>query len=69
MKNKLSMIISMVIFGTIGIFVEFIGFPSGFVASFRGIVGAVLIVFAMLIKGNKPDFVVLKKKLWLLILS
>lgn len=69
MKNKLSMIISMVIFGTIGIFVEFIGLPSGFIASFRGLVGAILIVFAMLVRGNKPDFKVLKKKLWLLILS
>lgn len=46
MKNKLSMIISMVIFGTIGIFVEFIGLPSGFIASFRGLVGAVLIMCA-----------------------
>ncbi len=69
MKNKLSMIISMVIFGTIGIFVEFIGLPSGFIASFRGIVGAILIVIAMLIKGSKPNFKVLKKKLWLLLLS
>ncbi len=63
------MVISMVIFGTIGIFVEIIGLPSGFIAAFRGIVGAILIVAAMLIKGNKPDFKVLKKKLWLLILS
>jgi RarD protein len=69
MKNKLSMIISMVIFGTIGIFVELMGLPSGFVASFRGIVGAILIVAVMLIRGNKPNFKALKKKLWLLLLS
>lgn len=69
MKGELSMIISMVIFGTIGIFVEFIGLPSGFIASFRGIVGALLILLAMLIKGQKPDLNILKKKLWLLILS
>ncbi len=69
MKGKLSMVISMVIFGTIGIFVEFIGLPSGFIASFRGIVGALLILLAMLVKGVKPNFKALKKKLWLLILS
>lgn len=69
MKDKLSMIISMVIFGTIGIFVEFIALPSGVIASFRGVAGALVIISVMLFKGHKPNFEILRKKLWLLLLS
>lgn len=69
MKDKLSMILSMVIFGTIGIFVELIALPSGLIAAFRGITGALVILIVMLLKGHKPDIKNIKKKLWLLILS
>lgn len=69
MKDKLSMILSMVIFGTIGIFVELIALPSGLIAAFRGITGALVILIVMLLKKHKPDFENIKKKLWLLILS
>lgn len=69
MKDKLLMIISMVIFGTIGIFVQYIALPSGVIASFRGITGALVITGVMLLKRHKPDFQVLKKKIWLLIIS
>lgn len=69
MRDKLSMILSMVIFGTIGIFVEFISLPSGVIAAFRGIAGALVIISVMLFKKYKPDIKILKKKLWLLILS
>jgi RarD protein len=69
LKEKLSMILSMVIFGTIGIFVELIALPSGLIAAFRGITGAIVILMVMLIKKHKPNFANLKKKLWLLILS
>ena len=47
MKEKVSMILSMVIFGTIGIFVEYISMPTGFIASVRGIVGALVILAVM----------------------
>ncbi len=69
MKDKFSMILSMAIFGTIGIFVELIALPSGLIASFRGIVGAVVILLVMLISGRKPDFSAIKSKWWLLVLS
>ena len=59
----------MIIFGTIGIFVELIALPSGLIAAFRGITGALVILIVMLLKRHKPDFVNIKKKLWLLILS
>ena len=53
LKEKLSMILSMVIFGTIGIFVELIALPSGLIATFRGITGALVILMVMLIKKHR----------------
>ena len=69
MKEKLSMILSMVIFGTIGIFVKYIGLPSGLIASARGITGAVVIILVMLITKHKPDIKSVIKKLPVLISS
>ena len=69
MKEKLSMILSMVIFGTIGIFVKYIGLPSGLIASARGITGAVVIILVMLITKHKPDIKSVIKKLPVLIAS
>ena len=69
MKEKISMITSMVIFGTIGIFVSYIGLPSGVVAAFRGITGAVVILIVMLLTGRKVDFKKVKKKLPVLLAS
>ncbi len=69
MKDKLSMILSMVVFGTIGIFVEYIDMPSGFIAAARGIIGALVILVVMLIKGHKTDFKKLSKKLPVLLAS
>lgn len=69
MKEKLSMILSMVIFGTIGIFVKYIGLPSGLIAAARGITGAVVIILVMLITKHKPDIKSVIKKLPVLIAS
>ncbi len=69
MKEKLSMILSMVIFGTIGIFVKYIGLPSGLIAAARGITGAVVIILVMLITKHKPDIKGVIKKLPVLIAS
>ncbi|MBE6802489.1 MAG: DMT family transporter [Ruminococcaceae bacterium] len=69
MKEKLSMILSMVVFGTIGIFVEYINMPSGFIAAARGIIGASVILAVMLITGHKTNFKKLSKKLTVLLAS
>ena len=63
------MIISMVIFGTIGIFVEYINMPSGVIASVRGIIGALVILGVMLVKKHRTDFKKLSKKLPVLLAS
>lgn len=59
----------MTIFGTIGVFSRFVPFPSGFVASVRGLVGVVFLVLFCLLTRHKISFRGLKKKLPLLILS
>ncbi len=69
MKDKISMILSMVVFGTIGIFVKYIALPSGVIAAFRGIVGALVILSVMLLTGRKVDFKKIKKKLTVLLAS
>lgn len=69
MNSKLSMIASMIIFGTIGIFVEYIAMPSGVIAAFRGIVGMLVLVIAMAVSKNKPDKAVIKKRLPVIIAS
>lgn len=69
MNSRLSMIASMVIFGTIGIFVEFISMPSGLIAAFRGIVGMAVLLITMAVTKRKPDKAVIKKRLWVIIFS
>ena len=59
----------MIIFGTVGIFVRNIGLPSGSVAFFRGIIGAVFLCAIMLIKGRKFDLTAIRKNLALLAAS
>ena len=69
MNAKLSMIASMIIFGTIGIFVEYIAMPSGVIAAFRGIVGMLVLLITMAVGKKKPDRAAIKKRLPVIILS
>ena len=69
MIAKLKLITSMLIFGTIGIFVEYIDLPSGFIAFVRGAIGAIcLLGFALIAKKgiSKGE---IRKNLVLLIIS
>ncbi len=58
---KLKMIISMAIFGTIGIFVKFIDVPSSLVAVCRGFTGALFLCIFMLATGKKISFSHIRK--------
>ncbi len=69
MNAKLSMVLSMLIFGTVGIFVKYINMPSGIIAMVRGLVGMVIIIAVMLLTRQKVNFKAIKSKLFLLILS
>lgn len=63
------LIISYVIFGTIGLFVRGIPLPSSVIAAFRGIVGAVLIFLFMLLTRRKVSLAEIKSNGGLLFFS
>ena len=69
MGAKLKIIISMAIFGTIGIFVKNIGLSSGEIALFRAIIAAVVISIYKLINGKKILYSEIKKDLPILFVS
>lgn len=66
---KASLILAMVIFGTIGIFRKYIPLPSGIVACVRGILGVAFLLVFIKIKKIKMDREAIKKYLWILLVS
>ncbi len=73
MKKSLSartmLIVSMTVFGTIGLFVRNIPLPSGEIALYRAVMAAILIGFFLLVTKQKIPFSKIKKEVPLLILS
>ncbi len=73
MKKVLSartmLIVSMTIFGTIGLFVRNIPLPSGEIALYRAVLAAMLIGTFLLVTKQKIPFEKIKKEIPLLILS
>lgn len=69
LKAKIYLIISMLIFGTIGIFVRYIPFSSAEIAFFRGAIGATFLAVILALKGEKIKGEALKKSLPILCLS
>lgn len=67
--EKLKLITSMCIFGTIGIFVRNIPLPSSIIAFARGLVGMLFLLAVMLIKKEPVSIRDIKKNLLWLILS
>ena len=66
---KASLILAMVIFGTIGIFRKYIPLPSGIVACARGLLGVVFLLVFIKIKKIKMAREAIKKHLWILLVS
>ena len=71
--NKFSalfmLILSMVIFGTVGIFRRWIPLPSGTLAFYRGVIGAAVLSIPAIITRKKSEPGVIKKNLPLLLVS
>ncbi|MBE6569807.1 MAG: EamA/RhaT family transporter [Ruminococcaceae bacterium] len=67
--SKIKLITAMLIFGTIGVFVKFIPFPSPVLAFCRGIIGALFLLAAMYLSHKKPDWGAIRRNLVLLIVS
>ena len=68
-KAKASLIFSMFIFGTIGIFRKYITLSSGLIAISRGYIGALFLILMILIKKDKISFKAIKSNLFYLCLS
>ena len=66
---KVSLILSMVIFGTIGIFRKYIPLSSGIVACVRGILGVAFLMGFIKLKKIKMDREAIKKHLKILLIS
>ena len=69
MNGKLKILISMAIFGTVGIFVRFIPMASAAIAFCRGVLGCVFLLLLMLLTGKKPNLNQIKENGWILALS
>ncbi len=66
---KIKLIFSMIIFGSIGIFVRYIDLPSEVIAMIRGIVGSLVLLLFSVVSGRKPDITAIKKNLPVLLIS
>lgn len=67
--SKAKLAFSMAVFGTIGIFVRSIPFPSGFIAMARGFLGVAFLLLLNLFRRRHIDFAAVKKNIALLIAS
>lgn len=68
-KAKSELAASMIIFGTIGIFVRHIPLPSSFIAVVRGFLGAGFVFLFLCLKKQKPDTEAIRRNLLMLVLS
>ena len=69
MIYKLKLITSMLIFSTIGIFVNYIDLPSGFIAFVRGAIGAVCLILFALVSRSAISKAEIKNNFLLLVIS
>lgn len=69
MSPRIMLIISMTVFGTLGLFVRNISVSSGELALYRAILAALLIAFFLCITKQKIPFREIKKEIPLLLLS
>ena len=69
MNGKVKILISMAIFGTVGIFVRFIPMASAGIAFCRGVLGCMFLLLLMAVTGQKPNLQDMKRNGWILALS
>ncbi len=68
-KDKLKYSSAVVIFGTIGLILNYVNFSSEFVVMCRGIIGTLTILLVFLVQGRKIDFSAVKRNIKTLIIS
>lgn len=68
-NSKVQLITSMLIFGSIGIFVKYIPLPSSAIAFARGLTGMLFLLLVVLCSKSRLSFESIKKNLFVLIFS
>lgn len=68
-SSRTMLIVSMAVFGTIGLFVRNIPLPSGEIALYRAVLAAILIGLFLIVTKQKIPFGKIKKEIPLLVLS
>lgn len=67
-RERAKYITSVVLYGTIGMFLRFVSLPSELVAMCRGTIGSVFILAFLIFRHTRPDTAAIKKNLkWLII--
>ncbi len=66
---KVKLVVSMVLFGTIGLFVRYINLPSSIIALARGLVGMLFLLAVCLLRGKSLSVKAVKSNLLWLIVS
>ena len=69
MNGKLKILISMAIFGTVGIFVRFIPMASSAIAFCRGVLGCIFLLILMAVTGKKISRSDIQRNFWVLAIS
>ena len=68
-KAKLNVLLSMTIYGTIGLFVRNIDLPSSVISMIRGLIGFPFLLAVLAVKKQKIDLISIKKNLKYLLCS
>ena len=69
MKSKFSFLLSMIIFGTIGVFVRYIDLSSSEIALLRGLIGSLFLMTVMFMMKKKISWAYVKGNALILLLS
>ncbi|OIK15878.1 transporter [Bacillus sp. MUM 116] len=69
MKSKIQFLLSMIIFGTIGVFVRYIDLASSEIALLRGLIGCLFLMTVMFMMKKKIPWVLVKVNALVLLLS
>lgn len=59
---KVQLVLSVFVFGTVGIFVHYISAPSAFIAMVRGFIGGGFMLLFIPLSGKKPDLPAVRKR-------
>ena len=69
LRDRLLLVLSMLIFATIGIVRRYLPIPSGMLAMLRGAIGAVVLFSLLFLFGKRMDIRAIRKCLWRLVLG